>query len=112
VNVQNLEVTQGPLERLFGFQNLTVTTAGADQTPGSLPNSHSVTLVGLDDAESVRRLILGMLGKAKDSGLGEKISTEQPQSLSLSVLESVRDAAVALREAAKHRARVANSREP
>jgi membrane protein YdbS with pleckstrin-like domain len=39
-NVQNLEVTQGPLERLFGFQNLTVTTAGADQVPG-MENSHA-----------------------------------------------------------------------
>lgn len=97
-NVQNLEVTQGPLERLFGFQNLTVTTAGADQQPG-LENSHSVTLVGLDDAEAVRTLILGMLAKAKDSGLGEQaLAVHEP--LPLRRLLEVRDAALALKRAA------------
>ncbi|MDP3502684.1 MAG: PH domain-containing protein [Myxococcales bacterium] len=97
-NVQNLEVTQGPLERLFGFQNLTVTTAGADQTEG-LENSHSVTLVGLDDAEAVRTLILGMLHQTKDAGLGERLPTTS--GLSLARLLEVRDAAVALRDAAQ-----------
>jgi len=96
-NVQNLEVTQGPMERLFGFQNLTVTTAGADQAPG-LENSHSVTLVGLDDAEAVRTLILGMLHQTKDSGLGER---SEATGLSLARLLEVRDAAVALRDAAQ-----------
>ncbi|MBL8924446.1 MAG: PH domain-containing protein [Myxococcaceae bacterium] len=98
-NVQNLEVTQGPLERLFGFQNLTVTTAGADQQPG-LENSHSVTLVGLDDAEAVRTLILGMLGKAKDSGLGEQERAVHQDALPLPRLLEVRDAALALKRAA------------
>lgn len=97
-NVQNLEVTQGPIERLFGFQNLTVTTAGADQTPGAL-NSHSVTLVGLDDAESVRSLILSMLQKAKDSGLGEAVAPAAGRSLSR--LLEVKAAALALRAAAQ-----------
>jgi membrane protein YdbS with pleckstrin-like domain len=98
-NVQNLEVTQGPLERLFGFQNLTVTTAGADQQPG-LENSHSVTLVGLDDAEAVRTLILGMLEKAKDSGLGEQApAVHEP--VPLHRLLEVRDAARALERAAR-----------
>jgi membrane protein YdbS with pleckstrin-like domain len=97
-NVQNLEVTQGPLERLFGFQNLTVTTAGADQAPG-LENSHSVTLVGLDDAEAVRTLILGMLHQTKDAGLGERAPATA--GLSLARLLEVRDAAVALRAAAQ-----------
>lgn len=96
-NVQNLEVTQGPLERLFGFQNLTVTTAGADQTPG-LENSHSVTLVGLDDAEAVRTLILGMLHQAKDAGLGEQPAAATA-GLTLERLVEVRDAALALRRA-------------
>ncbi|MBE2248501.1 MAG: PH domain-containing protein [Myxococcus sp.] len=99
-NVQNLEVTQGPLERLFGFQNLTVTTAGADQAPG-LENSHSVTLVGLDDAEAVRTLILGMLHQVKDSGLGEHATPSAAAGLSLPRLLEVRDAALALKAAAQ-----------
>lgn len=98
-NVQNLEVTQGPLERLFGFQNLTVTTAGADQTPGTMENSHSVTLVGLDDAESIRTLILGMLQHAKGSGGLGDVGEAQVAGLSLERLMEVRDAALALRQA-------------
>lgn len=96
-NVQNLEVTQGPLERLFGFQNLTVTTAGADQLPGT-ENSHSVTLVGLSNAEEIRTLILGMLKQRKDSGLGEPVA----QALPVSRLLEIRDAARALEAAARH----------
>lgn len=102
-NVQNLEVTQGPLERLFGFQNLTVTTAGADQAPGTHENSHSVTLVGLSNAEEVRTLILGMLRKDNDSGLGDAPSGGAG-GWSLPALLEVRDAALALKAAA-HSAR-------
>lgn len=99
-NVQNLEVTQGPLERLFGFQNLTVTTAGADQAPGTTENSHSVTLVGLSNAEEIRTLILGMLHQRKDSGLGEHVSTGT-EPLPLERLLEIRDAAKALERAAR-----------
>ncbi len=102
-NVQNLEVTQGPLERLFGFQNLTVTTAGADQAPGTHENSHSVTLVGLSNAEEVRTLILGMLRKEKDSGLGER-AMAPGGGWSIEALLEVRDAATALKQAAQSRA--------
>jgi membrane protein YdbS with pleckstrin-like domain len=100
-NVQNLEVNQGPIERLFGFQALTVTTAGADQAPG-LENSHSVSLVGLEDAEAVRTLILGMLQRSKDSGLGEQ-APATAQALSVAQLVEVRDAALALKAAALRR---------
>jgi membrane protein YdbS with pleckstrin-like domain len=96
-NVQNLEVTQGPFERLFGFQNLTVTTAGADQVPGT-ENSHSVTLVGLSNAEEIRALILGMLHQRKDSGLGEHLTAHE--ALPLERLLEIRDAAKALERAA------------
>lgn len=99
-NVQNLEVTQGPIERLFGFQNLTVTTAGADQTPG-VENSHSVTLVGLDDAQAVRTLIIDMLQKTKDPGLGDKLVTTERSSMPRGVLHEVREAARRLERAAK-----------
>ncbi len=99
-NVQNIEVNQGPLERLFGFKSLTISTAGADTTPGK-ENSHLVTLVGLKDADEVRALILGMLEHQRDSGLGEPGAQPQPSSpLVLSRLNEIRAAAVALRDAA------------
>jgi len=99
-NVQNIEVNQGPLERLFGFKSLTISTAGADTTPGK-ENSHLVTLVGLQDADEVRALILGMLKHQRDSGLGEPGAQVQSGSpLLLSRLNEIRAAAVALRDAA------------
>ncbi len=100
-NVQNIEVNQGPLERLFGFKSLTISTAGADTTPGA-ENSHLVTMVGLPDADELRSLILGMLKEQRDSGLGEpQARTAQVGAgLSLARLEEVRAAAIALRDAA------------
>lgn len=71
-NVQNLEVKQGPIESLFGLKSLTVSTAGgaavSAQAGGGL---NQVTLEGLTNADEVRQLILGMLQRHKDAGLGE-----------------------------------------
>lgn len=101
-NVQNIEVNQGPLERLFGFKSLTISTAGADTTPGA-ENSHLVTLVGLEDADEVRGLILGMLKHQRDSGLGEHSAAPgqvMGAGLNLSRLKEIKAAALALKEAA------------
>ncbi len=101
-NVQNIEVTQGPLERFFGFKSLTISTAGADTTPGA-ENSHLVTLVGLEQADEVRQLILTMLKQQRDSGLGEPTHRPQPTAtgMSLARLGEIRTAALSLRDAAR-----------
>lgn len=101
-NVQNIEVMQGPLERLFGFKSLTVSTAGSDGSPQD-DASHLVTLVGLENADELRELILGMLRQHKDSGLGEP-APKASAALDVARLIEVRDAALALREAARARA--------
>ncbi|MEW6432323.1 MAG: PH domain-containing protein [Myxococcota bacterium] len=100
-NVQNIEVMQGPLERLFGFKSLTVSTAGSDGSPQD-DASHLVTLVGLENADELRELILGMLRRRKDSGLGDT-APKPTAALDLVRLREVRDAAVALRDAARAR---------
>jgi membrane protein YdbS with pleckstrin-like domain len=102
-NVQNLEVTQGPIERLFGFRCLTISTAGAEATPGG-ENSHLVKLVGLENADEVRALILGMLKHQRDSGLGEP-SAAPSVSLNTVKLEEIKRAALALRDLARVRFR-------
>lgn len=101
-NVQNLEVNQGPLERLFGFKSLTISTAGADTTPGG-ENSHLVTLVGLTEADELRALILGMLRQQRDAGLGEpgQASTSTVSGPALATLREIRAAAAALRDSAR-----------
>jgi membrane protein YdbS with pleckstrin-like domain len=105
-NVQNVEVTQGPIERLFGFKSLVVSTAGGRSVkPGAHgANSHEARLVGLEDAEAVRDLILGALRQHRDAGLGEP-SHEPPQTRTR-LLEEIRDAAAGLQRAAEKRAGV------
>jgi membrane protein YdbS with pleckstrin-like domain len=100
-NIQNIEVNQGPLERVFGFKSLTISTAGSDapSAGGGRSLGHSAALVGLADAEELKRLILDMLKGQRDSGLGEAQAHEAP-ALPLERLEEVLAAARALRDAA------------
>lgn len=103
-NVQNVEVTQGLLERLFGFKSLVVSTAGGRSAkPGPHGNSsHEARLVGLEDAEAVRDLILGALRQHRDAGLGEP--SHEPPPTRTRLLEEIRDAAAGLQRAAESRA--------
>jgi uncharacterized membrane protein YdbT with pleckstrin-like domain len=104
-NVQNVEVTQGPLERLFGFKSLRVSTAGGSRggpRERGAP-SHEARLVGLRDAEAVRELVLGALKQQRDAGLGDP-SHEPPPSRT-QLLEEIRDAAAALQRVSEKRAR-------
>ncbi len=98
-NIQNLEVTQGPLERLFGFKALTISTAGSDSGAGD-GHGHVVSLVGLEDADELRGLMLAMLEHQRDSGLGEHVP-RPAEGLAQARLEEVRAAALALRDAAR-----------
>jgi membrane protein YdbS with pleckstrin-like domain len=92
-NVQNVEVTQGPLERLFGFQNLRISTAGgAGAAKAGQASTHDATLVGLTNAQEVRELVLGAVRRQRDAGLGDKHDGPSREEL----LIEVRDAARAL----------------
>lgn len=99
-NVQNIEVLQGPLERLFGIKSVTVSTAGGSAVPGQ-HDSHQAVIAGITDADAVRELILGMVKQQRDAGLGEaQHATHGADGLDPKLLAEVRDAAVALRDAA------------
>jgi membrane protein YdbS with pleckstrin-like domain len=100
-NVQNLEVSQGPIERLFGFKTLTLSTAGAGSPSEKGENLHIVELPGLENAEAIRSLMLGMLKHEKDVGLGEPDTQAATAGFSVTRLGEVRDAARALRAAAE-----------
>jgi membrane protein YdbS with pleckstrin-like domain len=101
-NVQNIEVMQGPLERIFGIKSVTVSTAGGSAAPGQV-DAHQVVIAGITDADSVRELILGMVKKHRDAGLGDPQHTAAApaDAVNAALLGEVRDAAVALREAAR-----------
>jgi len=75
-NIQNVKLSQGPLERLFGFRNLEVETAGGggghSQHKQSAFSFHVGYLRGIDNAEEVRALIQRRMeasGKARPAAL-------------------------------------------
>ena len=73
-NAQNVRVTQGPLQRLFGFSNVEIDTAGggsggSHREQGTQP--HRAVLRGLDDPNRVRSLVLEQLRRHRTAGLGD-----------------------------------------
>ncbi|MDB5033982.1 MAG: hypothetical protein JWQ98_1223 [Chlorobi bacterium] len=70
-NAQNVRVTQGPLQRYFGFANVEVETAGGSQSPEKKGQQHQAVLRGLADANSVRDQILDILHHHNNAGLGD-----------------------------------------
>ncbi len=71
VNIQNISVKRGPLQRLFGIADLEVRTAsggGSDYDEDSLSRG---LLQGLDNAEEVRDLLLRTLRRSRGAGLGD-----------------------------------------
>lgn len=100
-NVQNIEVRQGPLERLFGFKSLTVSTAGGGSPNKDQEASHEVTLAGLTNADEIRTLVLSMLKQHKDTGLSGPAPKTASAALPVEQLREVLDAARALETAAR-----------
>ena len=110
-NVQNLEVTAGPFETLFGIKTLTISTAGGSSRPGE-SNPHQARLEGLKNADEVKLLILAMLKGQKDAGLGEPADAAHSGGLDTAALEEVRAAALNLRNVAESLAVSVDFRQP
>lgn len=77
-NIQNLSVTQGPLERSLGLANLVVETAGGagssgSDTHGTSPfgGGHEGNLRGIANAREIRDQILLLMRRYRDAGLGD-----------------------------------------
>jgi len=78
-NVQNIAITQGPLERLFGIWDVRVQTAGGGDGHGGShgkgaglgTNLHTAVFRGVDDAEHIRDLMLARLRRVRGAGLGD-----------------------------------------
>lgn len=108
-NIQNISISQGPLQRLLGIANLRVDTAGgagaaAHGQHGAAQTAHVAWFRGVDNAPQVRELIQSRLRQWKDAGLGDhddhspEISAPSDAAV-LATLRDVRAAATALREA-------------
>lgn len=71
-NAQNVQVTQGPLQRLFGFSNVEVDTAGGGIKGGEEgAQMHRAVLRGLSNPSEVRDSILTLLRRHRSAGLGD-----------------------------------------
>lgn len=107
VNVQNVTLEQGPLERLFGFSSVVVETAGGggQMQQTGMSTGHRAVLRGLTDAEVVRDLIRArLLAVHKTAGLGDADEAHHAEGeLDLAALAGVRDAAKALADALEKR---------
>jgi len=105
-NIQNISVSQGPLQRLLGIADLRVDTAGGggiahDQQ--GMHNLHTTFFRGVDNANEIRELMQQRLKRLKDAGLGDHDDAETRTAESaplqlLAALREVRQEAVRLRE--------------
>lgn len=94
-NIQNISISQGPIQRLLGIADLRVDTAGggavAAQHQG-MYNAHTTLFRGVANAEEIKQLMQTRLRQLKDAGLGDHDDTEQKEA------ETTADALEALRE--------------
>ncbi|HEV2839915.1 MAG TPA: PH domain-containing protein [Chthoniobacterales bacterium] len=88
-NIQNISISQGPIQRLLGIADLRVDTAGGGPSRGDKKEGgeslHTVRFRGVDNANEIRELITERLRGLKDSGLGDRdemLTSRQPPILS------------------------------
>lgn len=109
-NIQNLSVTQGPVQRWLGIADLKVETAGGGggqgQQQAAAANLHTAYFRGIDNADEVKELIARRLRVFRDSGLGdsddpgpEEVGVPSP----VDALREVLDEARGLRQAVARR---------
>jgi hypothetical protein len=79
-NVQQVVVTQGPLQRLLGIADLRVQSAGGGgdhHERGGGESLHTGVFHGVDNAHEIRDLILDRLRAFRQAGLGDPDDTER-----------------------------------
>ena len=75
-NIQNISVSQGPIQRLLGIADLRVDTAGGGPSRSEKEEGgeslHTVRFRGVNNADEIRELMTERLRELKDSGLGDR----------------------------------------
>jgi membrane protein YdbS with pleckstrin-like domain len=81
-NIQNISISQGPIQRALGIADLQVETAGggggAQEGKGLSQNLHTGLLRGIANANEVRELIQARIKQLKDTGLGHREEETHP----------------------------------
>jgi len=71
-NVQNVKITQGPLQRFFGVSNLTIETAGAGASEQSGSVTNQARIEGVANAQELRDKIMSRVRRSRTAGLGDE----------------------------------------
>jgi len=78
-NLQQVVVTQGPLQRILGISDVRVESAGGGRgsasEEGSSPSMHAGVFEGVENATEIRNLILDRLRHFRETGLGDPDDT-------------------------------------
>lgn len=81
-NIQNISISQGPIQRLLGIADLRVDTAGGGgaqkKEKNGEENTHGVQFRGVNNADEIREVINTRLRELKDSGLGDHDDERHP----------------------------------
>ena len=83
-NIQNISISQGPIQRSLGIADLQVETAGgggSGEKGAASENLHTGWLRGIDNATEVRDLIQSRIKHLKDAGLGDRDDAHDGSSL-------------------------------
>ena len=111
VNVQDIRIRQGPLQRALGLADVELRTAGGSEAPAGGPghgaghgrNLHLARFRGVDNAEQIRDLVLERMRRVRDAGLGDPDDTPAPATGAPSLEDALRELrreSTALRHAA------------
>src|SRR5262249_47708980 len=97
-NIQNISISQGPIQRALGIADLRVDTAGgggAAQAKHGMPNMHVVWFRGVANANEIRELMQQRLRQLKDSGLGdhEEMTKQHAPALGLGYVTALKEVA-------------------
>ncbi len=101
-NVQNIRVSQGPVQRHFGIADVVVETAGAGSNPRQqgFQITNEGLIEGIHDPEHLRGLIMARLRQSRAVGLGDEEVESHPAHTwtprHVAVLREIRDALAAI----------------
>ena len=99
-NIQNVEISQNPLQRLLGIADVRVRSAGGGAGTGTGESRgasrgedlHEASFHGVDNALEIRSILTDRVRQYRDTGLGDPEDPEPvPASLSGSALDAARD---------------------
>ena len=99
-NLQQVSVSQGPVQRYLGIADVQVESAGGGSEPGHKHDDslHTGIFHGVDNANEIRDLILERLRQFRQVGLGDPDDQHQGAPAAASAQISSADALAAAKE--------------